>query len=118
MWVMNYKLRIGIGYLISSLLLGLFSMVYLSFVPGVFNLWMVGVFSIPLLGSVLELWLRKRDELSLGWTFYRLGLSTIAVQLILKGVYDIALTSFRGEIYFFLAAIVLLCVGLYIQFKE
>ncbi len=102
----------------SSLLLGVFSIVYLSFVPGVFNLWMVSVFSIPLLGSVLELWLRKKDQLSLGWTLYRLGLSTFAVQFILKGIYEIALASFKGEIYFFLAATVLLCVGLYIQFKE
>jgi hypothetical protein len=115
---MNYKLRIGIGYLMSSLLLGVFSIVYLSFVPGVFNLWMVSVFSIPLLGSVLELWLRKKDQLSLGWTLYRLGLSTFAVQLILKGVYDIALTSFKGEIYFFLAAILLFVIGIWIQSKE
>lgn len=115
---MNYKLKILIGYLLSSLFLGIFSTIYLSFVPGVFNLWMVGVFSIPLLGSVLELLLRKNNESSLGWTLYRLGLSTTAVQLILKGVYDIALASFKGEFFFFAMAIILLVFGLVLQSRE
>ena len=115
---MNYKLKIVIGYGLSSGVLGLFSFIYLSFVPGVFNLWMFGVFSIPLLGSILELWLRKNHQPSLGWTMYRLGLSTLSVQIILKGIYDIALASFKGEIYFFLAAIFLIVIGLAIQTKE
>jgi len=115
---MNYKLNIVIGYLLSSLFLGLFSFIYLSFVPGVFNLWMVGVFLIPVLGCTLELWWRKNHQPSLGWTCYRLGLTTFAVEWILKGVYEIALTGFRGELYFFLSASVLLLLGLYIQSKE
>ncbi len=115
---MNYKLKIFIGYLLSSLFLGIFSTIYLSFVPGVFNLWMVGVFSIPLLGSILELFLRRKNELSLGWTLYRLGLCTIVVQLILKGVYDIALASFKGELLFFLTAMIVLVLGLFLQSKE
>lgn len=115
---MNYKLKIIIGYLIASAFLGVFSYVYLSFVPGVFNLWMVGVFSIPLLGSILEIWLRKNNLPSLGWTLYRLGLSTLVVQLILKGIYEIALASFKGEIYFLLTAITLLIIGLLRQTKE
>lgn len=114
---MNYKLSTFIGYTLSSIVLGLFSMIYLSYVPGVFNFWMVGVFSVPLLGSVVEIGLRKKHEVSLGWTLYRLGLSTLAVQWILKGIYEIALTSFRGEIYFFVTAILLLGLGLLIQAK-
>lgn len=114
---MNYKLSIFIGYVLSSVVLGLFSMIYLSFVPGVFNIWMVGVFSVPLLGSGIEIGLRKKNEVSLGWTLYRLGLSTLAVQWILKGIYEIALTSFRGEIYFLVTAILLLGLGLLIQAK-
>jgi hypothetical protein len=115
---MHYKLKIFLGYFVSSLFLGIFSFVYLSFVPGVFNIWMVGVFSIPLLGSSLELWRRKNNQASLGWTCYRLGLTTFVVQLVLKGVYEIALTGFRGELYFFFTATFLLVLGLYIQFKE
>lgn len=115
---MNYKLKILIGYLLSSLFLGIFSTIYLSFVPGVFNLWMVGVFSIPLLGSILELSLRRKNKPSLGWTLYRLGLCTIVVQLILKGVYDIALASFKGEFLFFSTAMIVLVLGLFLQSKE
>lgn len=115
---MNYKLRILLGYVVASLLLGLFSYIYLSFVPGVFNLWMVGVFSVPLFGSLMELSLRKTSEPSLGWTLYRLGLSTMAVQVVLKGVYEIALTTFRGEIFFWIATILLLGGGLIVQSKE
>lgn len=115
---MNYKFKTLIGYILSSLLIGLFSMIYLSFVPGVFNLWMVGVFSVPLFGSVLELLLRKNNNPSLGWTLYRLSLSTLVVQLILKGVYEIALADFKGEIYFLLATTILFALGLIVQFKE
>ena len=54
-------------------------MIYLSFVPGVFNIWMVGVFSLPLLGSGIEIWLRKKHEVSLGWTLAVKDLEKILV---------------------------------------
>jgi hypothetical protein len=115
---MNSKLKLGFGYGIVTILIGIFSYVYLSFVPGVFNLWMVGVAAVPFIGGGIELYLRKQKESSMGWTFYRLGIATLTVQLILKGIYEIALSSFRGEIIYVVSWIVCIGLGLIIQTRE
>ena len=115
---MNSKLKLGFGYGIVTILIGIFSYVYLSFVPGVFNLWMVGVAAVPFIGGGIELYLRKQKESSMGWTFYRLGIATLTVQLILKGIYEIALSSFRGELIYMVSWIVCIGLGLIIQTRE
>ena len=115
---MNSKLKIVFGYAIIMILIGIFSYVYLSFVPGVFNVWMVGVASVPFIGGGIEIFLRKQKASSMGWTFYRLGIATLTVQLILKGIYEIALSSFRGEIIYVVSWIVCIVLGLIIQTRE
>jgi hypothetical protein len=115
---MNFKIKLGVGYGIVTIFIGIFSYVYLSFVPGVFNLWMVGVATVPFVGGLIELLIRKQKTTSVGWTFYRLGLATLTVQLILKGIYDIALSSFRGETYYVIAWIVFISLGLVVQARE
>ena len=52
---MIYKLKVILSYLGISTFVGTFSYVYLSFVPGVFNLWMVGAFCVPLIAGIFEI---------------------------------------------------------------
>jgi hypothetical protein len=96
---MNYKFKVMLSYLAVSSLIGIFSYVYLSFIPGVFNLWLVGSFSIPLFAGILEITFRKKTikPKSIKKGLFRLAIATISVQVILKGIYEIALKDFRGE---------------------
>ena len=94
-------------YLSLTLVVGIFSLVYLSFVPGVFNFWMAYAFVIPLTAMIIEiLWYKKRSTIA-GWIALRLGSATLVVQFILKGIYQIALTSFQLE-WLFIVMVVLL----------
>jgi len=79
---------------------------------------MVGGAGVPFIGGGIELYLRKQKESSMGWTFYRLGIATLTVQLILKGIYEIALSSFRGELIYVVSWIVCIGLGLIIQTRE
>lgn len=96
---MSYKVKVIFGYVFISGLVGSFSYVYLSFVPGVFNLWMVGAFGVPVLAGLVEIGFGKTMNRlhQIRVNLFRLAVATITVQVILKGIYEIALTNFRGE---------------------
>jgi hypothetical protein len=111
---MNYKWKVLLSYLVISTLVGIFSYVYLSFVPGVFNLWMVGAFSIPLFAGILEVAIKqttnKPNHIQRG--LFRLAIATMTVQVILKGIYEIALTNLRGEFMYVIAWMLLILASL------
>ena len=112
--VMNYKFKVMLSYLAVSSLLGIFSYVYLSFIPGVFNLWMVGSFSIPLFAGILEITFKNTtlnpNSIQIG--LFRLAIATFSIQVILKGIYEIALKDFRGEWIYMVAWMLLLTTSL------
>lgn len=107
---MIYKLKVILSYLGISTFVGTFSYVYLSFVPGVFNLWMVGAFCVPLIAGIIEIVFGKNMNRKhpIRVSLFRLGVATLTVQVILKGIYEIALTNFRGEIIFVIAWMLLI----------
>lgn len=114
---MNDKLKISLIYLGITTLVGTFSYVYLSFVPGVFNVWMVGAFSVPLLAGLLEVLLSKwvNPISPIRTNLFRLAIATMTVQVMLKGVYEIALTNFRGEWIYIAAWLFLLLISVVIK---
>ena len=114
---MIYKLKVILGYGFTSSLVGAFSYVYLSFVPGVFNLWMVGAFCVPILAGLVEVFFGKTmsKQQPLRTSLFRLATATITVQVILKGIFEIALTTFRGEIIYVVAWIFLFLTGLMVK---
>jgi hypothetical protein len=118
MWVMHFKRKHLLTYLSLTLLVGTFSFVYLSFVPGVFNFWMAYAFVIPLTAMMIEiLWYKKRSTIS-GWIAFRLGSATLVVQFILKGIYQIALTGFALEWLFIILVVLLFGYSLQQSIKE
>lgn len=102
---MIYKLKVILSYLGISTFVGTFSYVYLSIVPGVFNLWMVGAFCVPLIAGIFEIVFGKNmnPKHPIRVSLFRLAVATLTVQVILRGIYEIALTNFRGEIIFVIA---------------
>lgn len=110
------KLKVIIVYFMVSTLVGVFSFVYLSFVPGVFNFWMVSAFCVPLLAGLLEVGLGKiASNYPIRVGLYRLAIATITFQVILKGIYEIALTTFRGEWLYMVAWMVLVFVSVLVK---
>lgn len=115
---MHFKRKHLLTYLSLTLLVGIFSSVYLSFVPGVFNGWMAYAFVIPLTAMMIEiLWYKKRSTIG-GWIAFRLGSATLVVQFILKGIYQIALTSFGLEWLFIVLVVLLFGYSLLQWIKE
>ena len=114
---MIYKLKVILGYVFLSGLVRTFSYVYLSFVPGVFNLWMVGAFGVPVLAGLVEIVFGKtiNRQHKARVVFFRMAMATITVQVILKGIYEIALTNFRGEIIYIVAWMLLLLTSLIVK---
>jgi hypothetical protein len=114
---MIYKFKVVLGYVFTSGLVGTFSFVYLGYIPGVFNLSMVGAFCIPLLSGILELSFGKtmNQEHRTRVVLFRLAMATVTVQVILKGIYEIALTNFRGEIIYVLAWMLLILISLMVK---
>lgn len=114
---MIYKLKVILSYLGISTFVGAFSYVYLSFVPGVFNLWMVGAFCVPLLAGIFEFVFSKNmnSKHPIRVSLFRLAVATLTVQVILRGIYEIALTNFRGEIIFVIAWILLVVASLAVK---
>ena len=114
---MSYKLKVMLSYVLISLLVGIFSYVYLSFVPGVFNLSMVGAFSIPLLAGILEVAIKQKENKPnhIQRGLFRLAIATMTVQVVLKGIYQIALTNFRGEFIYVSAWMLLIVASLFIK---
>lgn len=114
---MMYKLKVILGYVFLSTLVGVFSYVYLSFVPGVFNFWMVAAFGVPVLAGLVEIGLGKtmNQEHRTRVVLFRLAMATVTIQVILKGIYEIALTNFRGEMIYVIAWMLLLMTSLIVK---
>jgi len=115
--VMNHKLSAFMWYCFATGVVGIFSYVYLSFVPGVFNLWIIGAFSVPMIAALVEMiftnFVNKQYPIRI--SLFRLAIATMTMQVILKGIYDIARLDFRGEWIYMVAWMLLLITSLNVK---
>jgi hypothetical protein len=104
-------------YCFATGVVGIFSYVYLSFVPGVFNLWIIGAFSVPMIAALVEMiftnFVNKQYPIRI--SLFRLAIATMTMQVILKGIYDIARLDFRGEWIYMVAWMLLLITSLNVK---
>ena len=86
--------QIIFGYGLGSVVFGVGSIIYLSFVPGVSNLPMQTAFMYLLIAGILEsVFVKKLAPFEWTKTSFRLGVITLSVVSFTQGILDIALAS-------------------------
>ena len=108
----KYMKKQIITYLIASIACIIFSIIYETFSHGVYSLFMICSFAIPLiLGCFISLVLYKR-KISYGRVeinLYNAGVATLTFGSIFQGVLEIyGTTNFKVYIYFFVGALLIL----------
>lgn len=103
-------------YLLATVFSILFSLIYLSFVPGVFEWLMVFLFMVPftlgLIPSIILDWKNQKEISKKSYTvstpLYHSGVATLTVYTALQGIYNIALATVIWQPYFLWIGIIFL----------
>ncbi len=103
-------------YLLATVFSILFSLIYLSFVPGVFDGYMVFLFMVPftlgLIPSMLFDWMSRKQTnkeiYKVSTPLYHSGVTTLTIYTALQGIYNIALATVIWQPYFLWTGIIFL----------
>jgi hypothetical protein len=111
-------------YLLATVFSILFSLIYLSFVPGVFEWFLVFLFMVPFtlgwIPSIILDWNNRKEISKKSYTvstyLYHSGVTTLTVYTALQGIYNIALATVIWQPYFLWTGIIFLCGSGFIRF--
>lgn len=113
-----------VSYFIASLFSILFSWIYLSFVPGVYESFLIGLWFIPfLLGfvpfTVIHITHRTWQKHFISeWvqSLYHSGVAVLTVYTALQGIYNIALADVPSQPYFFATGLTFILLSILLGF--
>lgn len=106
------------NYLIYSLFLLIFSLIYESFSHGVYSNYMIFSFLIPFIYGYCGSFLITKYASKIGNTLYNLGVVTLSVGCVIKGILEIYGTTNRLLYVYIVIGLMLVILGIVIYLHE
>ena len=110
--------RIRKNYLLYSLFLIIFAVIYESFSHGVYSNYMIFAFLIPFIYGYCGSFLMGSDASKMGNTFYNYGIVTLSIASIFKGILEIYGTTNKLLYVYIVLGIMLVIIGIIIYLKN